>query len=128
MEDEIKVGDWIKTKGGNICKVLQIRKQYRFTTNTGHPSITPERYFVDNIKQYSISKPYVKKHSKNIIDLIEINDYVNGSRVIDIVEAPVRAVYVDKITKGALEPIINKDIQSIITKEQFKQIKYIVKE
>ena len=71
MENEIKVGEYVRTIKGNICKVLSIREKHRFMTSSGHPSVTPERYFVDNLKQYSISKPYVKKHSKNIIDLIE---------------------------------------------------------
>lgn len=72
MENEIKVGDFIRTIKGNICKVLRVREKHRFMTSSGHPSVSPERYFVDNNKQYSISKPYVKKHSKNIIDLIEV--------------------------------------------------------
>ena len=71
---------------------------------------------------------FIVKHSPNIIDLIEVGDYVNGSKVIDIAEAPERAVYVEKVTLGALEPITNKNIETIVTKEQFEQMKYIVKE
>ena len=56
MEDEIKVGEWIRTLKGNISKVLHIRKKSRFTSTTGHACVSPERYFVDNPKQYSISK------------------------------------------------------------------------
>ena len=54
---------------------------------------------------------------------------MNGHKVIDIAEAPVRAVYTEDATqKMALIPRENEDIKSIITKEQFEAIKYVVEE
>ena len=68
------------------------------------------------------------KSSPNIIDLIEVGDYVNGHRVIDIAKDQIRALYYEDISqKYALIPMINKDIKSIVTKEQFESIKYEVK-
>ena len=52
MEDKIEVGEYVRTLNGNISKVLSIRKKSSFRTNTGHISTSPERYFVDNLKQY----------------------------------------------------------------------------
>lgn len=61
------------------------------------------------------------------IDLIKIGDYVNGSKVIDIAQAPKKALYLD--TKGInLIPVLNEEIESVITKEQFKSMEYKVKE
>lgn len=75
---EIKVGEYIRTKGGYIGKVEHITKGYKFRTTTGHIATGQERYLLDNRK--SISKPYVTKHSKNIIDLIEVKDIIQIRR------------------------------------------------
>ena len=127
-KDKIEVGEYIRTKKGNICKVLATREKSSFITNNGYTSTYQERYFVDNTKQYSIlSKPYVVKHSKNIIDLIEVGDYVNGSKVIDIAQGKTKAVYIEsQEQKLALIPIVEKQIKSIVTKEQFKEMEYKV--
>lgn len=132
--EEIKEGDYIRTIKGNICKVLRVREKHRFMTSSGHPSVTPERYFVDNNKQYSISKPYVKKHSKNIIDLIEEGDYVNGKEVKHIadfegIKEPIRKViFVDETHLIPGETAENEDIETIVTKEQFENMEYKVEE
>ena len=136
MEDEIKVGEWIRTLRGDICKVLNIRKKSRFISNRGHACVSPERYFVDNPKRYSISKPYVKKHSSNIIDLIEAKDMVNNKMV--------KKVFIDPFTKkkrlelegteinwqGDMSSIYCEanEIKVIITKEQLASIEYKVME
>ena len=131
--EEIKEGDYIRTIKGNICKVLRVREKHRFMTSSGHPSVTPERYFVDNNKQYSISKPYVKKHSKNIIDLIEAGDYVNGEKVEKIAEPSLandynRIIYCNECEELYKVILFNKDIKTIVTKEQIENIEYKVEE
>lgn len=128
----IEVGDYIRTLNGKICKVLSIRAKSRFRTNTGHISNSPERYFVDNLKQYSISKPYVKKHSKNIIDLIEVGDYVNGNKVHSVdystsLQTGEKYLVIDKIYQS-VKYFCEKDIKSIVTKEMFKEMEYRVDE
>ena len=67
--------------------------------------------------EYSMES--VIKSSPNIIDLIEIGDYVNGERVINIIK---KHGYLEVSDE---EIIINKkDIKSIVTKEQFSQMEY----
>lgn len=129
MEDEIKVGEYIRTLKGNICKVLHIRKKSRFTSTTGHACVSPERYFVDNTKQYSISKPYVKKHSFNLIDLIEANDYVNGEQVSNVDKIDNENV-IEWENGDMYKTTIQNDkfIKSIVTHEQFKSIEYTIHE
>ncbi len=64
---------------------------------------------------------------KDLIDLIEVDDYVNDSKVVDIVQAPIKAVYTEnQEQKLALIPIINEQIKSVVTKEMFNQVKYEV--
>lgn len=71
----------------------------------------------------------VIKASYNLIDLIEVGDYVNGKRVynISIVDG---LKYLDVEVEDYLSdmPFINADqIVSIVTKEQFESVKYEVK-
>ena len=72
----------------------------------------------------------VLKHSPNIIDLIEIGDYVNGMEVSRIGGTYYGrkdiAIYcdhnVDENCKGVM--LYDDEIKSIVTKEQFEKYKY----
>ncbi len=71
--------------------------------------------------------------SFNIIDLIEVGDYVNGFQVYDIDRECCRITlnggeYGDEFRLTYLRPALGKNmgIKSIVTKEQFKQMEYIV--
>lgn len=122
---EIEVGEYIRTKGGYIGKVEHITKGYKFRTTTGHIATGQERYLLDNRK--SISKPYVTKHSKNIIDLIEVGDYVNGSLINYIPDDEgIKKVYHDAQDMYDVESFSNEDIKSILTHEQYEQNCYKV--
>ena len=107
--EEIKVGDYVRTKEGEIIKV---REDYNiFTDDDG--------LFID-----AYMLPYeqkIIKHSSNIIDLIEVGDYVNGEKIIEIDASK------DWIDIGR-EVLFQKDIKTIATKEQMKSIEYVVKE
>ena len=61
--------------------------------------------------------------SHNIIDLIEVGDYVNGKLVEDIFD---KTNYADKSIKlkGSGDYWHNEHIKSIVTKEQFVQMEY----
>ena len=77
MENEIKVGDWIRTKDGYIDKIVDIRDTYS------------ERKLIAFEKSNSLKsdiglKAMVVKHSPNLIDLIQCGDYVNGEQITDI--------------------------------------------
>lgn len=69
-------------------------------------------------------RDYIKNHSKNIIDLIEVGDYVNGDRM-DIVDKDENGhvYYLQNIEL----PSVNK-IETIVTKEQFAQAEYKIEE
>jgi hypothetical protein len=108
MED-IKVGEYIRTSTGKIEKITGIYK------NDG---------FVDTDKEVCVDFVEIAKHSKNIIDLIKIGDYINGHSVVDITEN----IYNQKIVitevdgkDGAIRHnFLEKSIKEILTKEQVK--------
>lgn len=79
-----------------------------------------EDNFIELTKPYNIEKiTDIVKHSKNIIDLIQVGDYVNGKYVKEINQ------YKDGKSIIALIGIIDEeDIKSIVTKQQFESIEY----
>ena len=68
---------------------------------------------------------FIIKHSKNIIDLIEVGDYVNEERINDKWYDYANNEY-HLVTK-ANKHIFADNIKSIVIKEQFKLIEYEVK-
>lgn len=77
------------------------------------------------------------KASYNIIDILEVGDYVNGSEILDFenryIEEDDKFVPIGVITENCyLENtdswIIEKDIKSVITHEQMEQMAYKVGE
>lgn len=70
-----------------------------------------------------VNKDEVLKHSKNIIDLIELYDYVNNFLVFDIItyENDDKKI---QLSTGVL--IGNNKIENVVTHEQFESRKYEV--
>ena len=116
--EEIEVGDWIRTKKGNMDKIA-----CEFDKNNWRSKNTYGELIVrclDNI--YLLDD--IVKHSKNIIDLIEVGDYVNGQLV--------RATYLEGVTKyiklnnSRGVRTYNDNIKTILTHEQYIQNCYTV--
>ena len=107
----MKVGDYVRTDIGEIRKVVRV---------------TDDLYVLDKDIVFA-HKDKIKKTSPNIIDLIEVGDYVNGHKVVDIAEATKRAVYIEDVKqKSGLIPYTRDNIKSILTKEQFESMEYKV--
>ena len=72
----------------------------------------------------NIDKYIEKEPSYDVIDLIEVGDYVNGVEVEEINDKEIMLVdthlWIDK-------EVANRLIESIVTKEQFDSVKYEVK-
>lgn len=124
---KLEIGMYVRTKRGQIGKIITI----------GEYNIAIE---FNKMWQDIILKENIIKASLNIIDLIEVGDYVNGERVVKIYEkGDVYNKYV--FTKTIIETdndnyetiphdhlYSNCDIRSIVTKEHFEQIAYKVGE
>ena len=74
----------------------------------------------------------IKKASHNIIDIIEVGDYVNGKEVKHIayfegVEEDIpKLIFVDEHRLIPGETCENDDIKSVVTKEMFSSVEYRV--
>ena len=64
---EIEVGEYIRTTNGEIEKVVLIYDN-RYMNEDGNMTHFDE----------------IKAHSKNILDIVEVDDFVNGNLVLDI--------------------------------------------
>jgi len=119
-EDKIEVGEYVRTKRGYIGKVIKIRERIETYKNDR------EAYLVDwgGKRATCISQIKDIKHSKNIIDLIEVGDYVNGYFCKRIPNFNNEMCNFDLNTME-WTPLKNIDIwENIVTKEQFKSIEY----
>ena len=127
--DEIKVGEYVRTKQGYIAKLQEI------LVNVGS-------YFFDRtiqkvcgddwnaISENTLKKEIVK-HSFNILDLIEVGDYVNGWKVeMKAKDCITGKWYVSEDGGDDYYDHVafNEQIKSILTKEQFEANAYKLEE
>lgn len=106
---EIEVGEFVRTNTGSIDKV--INNEYYM----------PQYIECEHVL---IAKENIVKHSKQLIDLIDLDDYVNGKRVTDYYFVGTQKVLVldnEKVTYEENENFVpNLAIKTILTKEQFE--------
>ena len=124
---EIKVGRYGRTNLGDIFIFAWLEIDGKRVENK---VILGDGQKITNDFYYFAKGERIVKHSKNIIDLIEEGDYVNGYKVFQK-EGTLLTTKGDGINRsGYIIPIsqYGEDIKSIVTKEQFEQMKYIVGE
>ena len=111
----MKIGDYCRTKDGFIAKLIEKDTWYKFD------SVILEEEYPYNYLSREHAKELIVKSSPNIIDLIEVGDYVNGYLV----------EFVDKDDKMLIcfgATLDNEDIESIVTHEQFESMEYRIGE
>lgn len=116
--DKISIGEYVRTDNGIIGKYVKFRG-WQDTIETNNKWIG-----------FDIDKDIVK-HSRDIIDLVQKDDYVNGHLVIHKYTDTYygQVILIEKALAEAEEKFLkNKDIKSVITAEQIKQIEYRIKE
>ena len=111
----MKISDYIRTKAGisQCITVIPIRE------NSFMYEFDKEVYEEINYLTASELKKY--KSSPNIIDLIEVGDYVNGLRVNEISK---HTIFLDDMRDFSKEDI--NYVETIVTKEQFESMEYII--
>ena len=118
----MKVGDYARTCYGTIFKIENITE-----------IDVDGEYFKSKVKKNSVIKDLpnfiyeegeiLNKTSPNIIDLIEVGDYVNEEKVLEVlIDRNMSRI------KTELSTFFNDEIKSIVTKEQFSQMKYKIGE
>ena len=132
MKDKLEPNMYVRTKNGNIRKIVEL-------TNTKF--IDEPDYYVDKVlidieqneredtiymEKWLFNEDIVKS-SHNIIDLIEVGDYVNGHRVDKVVIGP-KCSYVLLEEVGyyvdTQKDIDDYEIKSVVTSQQFESLEY----
>ena len=117
---EIEVGDYMRTRAGHFYKITRIDENGLIYWNKIQCGW--------NIEQL---KDIVAKHSKNIIDLVEVGDYVNGYKVRGKTEKKVVVdyyCYSEELAEGNWLTFFKDNIKTIVTHEQMQSIEYKVEE
>ena len=127
---KLEIGKFIRTPYG-IRKIVNITKDDGY----GKPKVrvieldrhlnTPYKFDYIFYTDENVIKKC--KTSYNIIDLIEVGDYVNGYLVLNVLDfndntriLSLERIYDNKITE--------EDIKSIVTKKQFENMEYRIGE
>lgn len=118
---EIEVGMYARIINTleEYVEIIRIKENYEF-----------KKFIIDeNGRQYSTDE--VLKASHNIIDLIEVGDYVNGYKVTAIYNPNGDDIFnftlIMEHGYKTINPYIRHyPIKSIVTKEQFDSMKYVV--
>lgn len=116
--EEIKENEYIRTTQGTIARIEDT--EFDICYNTFNQLL---------YKNWIMSECFyeeIVKHSSNIIDLIEIGDYVNGKLIHNKFGNPKNGELM--IIYGNGKHFDNKNIKTVVTKEQFANAEYKVKE
>ena len=108
MEDKIEVGEYVRTDKGKIGKVVEIRLGFNKDLQ-----LYQDIYILDNGLWTILD--YIVKHSKQLIDLIEVGDYVNG-KLIHKIDRGSNYCY---LYYGNCKTFVDYQIQKILTKESY---------
>lgn len=127
--EEIEVGEYVRTNNKGIKRIDRIdnnKTVNKYLYFTGIEDFEGKEYGI--IKTTEIVKP-----SKQLIDLIEKDDYVNGSKVLAVMEdMETGELHLEMTFNYTNEEIgdctiYDKDIKTILTKEQMEANQYVVK-
>ena len=118
--EEIKVGEYVRTKKQGICKIDHINEKAPVNKYWVNPDCDG---WCTCVKTTNILK-----HSFNIIDLIEVGDYVNGVEVIEtyLFGEQKRLVMLSDMEYGYGNEMFEEHIKTILTKESYKDNCYEV--
>lgn len=118
----IEVGEYVRTKNGVIDKV----QNYSFSQNIWH---CENGMCIDECNCIGTYLEDIVKHSKNIIDLIEVGDYVNGYKIIAInyKENYITIQNINEFGENGIKVLQEDEIETILTKELYEQNCYNVR-
>ena len=112
---KLEVGQFVRTKDGIIDKVIIDYNGHCASPNCECKHISCAKNYYDEDK--------IVKASYNIIDILEVGDYVNGHRVEEI-DFENEEIFTDSEYYCGIVEFNN--VKSVITHEQFEQMAYKV--
>ena len=110
----MKVGDYLRNDRGKIGKITLFEGDL----------VRVDGDFIT----YKSYHPEIVKCEEKFIDLIEVGDYVNGSKVQEIGEGYVEIEEYSGLNNDIPCVVKAEDIKSIVTKEQFESMEYRIGE
>ena len=115
----MEIGEFVRTITGEIHKVVEIKED-----------LNDMNYYIyeNNMGDFSVC---ITKHSKNIIDLIQEGDFVNGYYCRYITDINTGEKHLCNYDLNVMQWIPLKDIDvlgEILTKEQYEKNCYVVGE
>ena len=121
---DLKVGMYVRTKEGRIDKIEEILDEEKAGSSRIIRTVGSEKDYFFGYEEWTDLFPpcHFIKASENIIDLIEEGDYVNGYKVTYVYPNLI------KVDSADIWEIHTQDIKSIVPKEQFESMKYILEE
>ena len=125
----MKVGDYVRINRANRTYIRKIISLYDINVKREKQKLLILDKSFEGCR-YSVRENKVLKSSSNIIDLIEVGDYVNGQLVKHIayfegVEEPIKKlIFADEYHLIPIEVCEQNEIKSIVTKEQFEAMEY----
>ena len=124
MKLELKENMYVRTKDGIIAKVVYIEDN---TISFDKDLYRTYGDSIDFLEKDNLER--IVKASYNIIDILEVGDYVNGCYIQEIksLKDNVMVCMLDSDYEF-VSTITNKDIKSVVTHEQMEQIAYKVGE
>ena len=114
----MKVNDYVRTTNGYIGKIFNINEYREPTLKYGILT-----NYIDMVDTHFIGEEDIAKSSPNIIDLIEVCDYVNGCEVLDKYNYDNCDSHLI-VNGNGFNVIMVADIKEIVTKEQFERCEY----
>lgn len=118
----IEVGEYVRTSRGIIGKLIRVEFDEIDKSLKWYVFLGKDEFGIE--KEIYINKPYIKNHSKELIDLIEAGDYVNG-KLIHTIRKGKNYCY---LYYGNCKTFVDYQIKEILTKEQYEANCYKVKE
>ena len=131
MKLELKENMYVRNCYGRIAKIEDIEDNIAYCDNWLYQRYEEFITFIELNNEKDINK--ITKVSYNIIDILEVGDYVNGKKIVDVgclTNGPRKGTKVMDyyITPIAVCYLENEDIKSIVTKEQFENMEYRIGE
>ena len=122
MEEKIEVGEYGRTNYGKIIKFAWIERSNGKRDES--KVILIDGDIVSNNFYYFHVGENIVKHSKRLIDLIEVEDIVNGYRVENVINEGLcpsgKCVDIDSSKDSSECTLWEEDIKTILTKERYK--------
>lgn len=116
---KLEVGMYVRTEWGTIQKIKEKRDYCECIAD----DLEEEPYYL-NINQSYQGYELIIKASHNIIDLIEVGDYVNGYPIKSHFGSNAVCLDINYQKQGIDQIVKEQDIKSIVTKEQFESMSY----